>query len=298
MAAVAETGKKDADQAERYLQKSIAAYDNPETWMVLADLQYRLGKTPNAINSYKHVSNADENNLESRHRLIELFLKQGDQKGAQEALQELTLKEHSVENYQLLAQLHLKIGNQPGAVKALEDAIKLRPADVELLNQLTRALAEWSAQLAKTGKLEESASVRGHAERVAEQISLLVEKRADQVLKVRPRRNGPPIALTSSRIWLAKGSYTPEGEIEIKNVFGEPVAELSLTMVFYDNTARQRTGTVTIPVATATSPPFVPNEKKKLYFSCPNIVNRQHQLAVIIFWQGRLIKELPVVKQR
>jgi hypothetical protein len=102
--------------------------------------------------------------------------------------------------------------------------------------------------------------------------------------------------LTSSRIWLSRGSLTPEGEIQIKNITGRPVDDLSLTVVFYDNTAKTGTGTVVLPVASQSSPPFEANAAKSLYFSCPNIVKADHQLAVVIFWKGRFLKELPVVK--
>jgi len=106
----------------------------------------------------------------------------------------------------------------------------------------------------------------------------------------------PPIVLNSSRIWLARGSLTPEGEIQIKNITGRPVNDLNLTVVFYDHTTKTRNGTVTLPVATPTSPAFEANAARSLYFSCPNIVKSDHQLAVLILWKGRFLRELPVVK--
>lgn len=107
----------------------------------------------------------------------------------------------------------------------------------------------------------------------------------------------PPVALSSSRIWLAKGSLTPEGEIKIRNISGKPVADLALQAVFFDNTTRRQCGTVSLPVATPQSQPFPEDASRSLYFSCPNIVKPEHQLAVIIFWRGRFLKEFPVSKQ-
>jgi hypothetical protein len=107
----------------------------------------------------------------------------------------------------------------------------------------------------------------------------------------------PPVALVSSRIWLARGSLTPEGEIKIHNTTGAPVNDLSLTAVFYDNTARRATGSVTLPVASPQSAPFAADASRSLYFSCPDTVKVDHQLGVIIFWKGKFLKEFPVVKQ-
>jgi hypothetical protein len=107
-----------------------------------------------------------------------------------------------------------------------------------------------------------------------------------------------PIALSSSRIWLAKGSLTPEGEIKIRNISGKPVTDLSLTVVFFDKTVRRQFGSVTLPVTTPQSQPFAEDASRSLYFSCPNIVKPEHQLAVIILWKGRFLKEFPVVKQQ
>jgi hypothetical protein len=50
-------------------------------------------------------------------------------------------------------------------------------------------------------------------------------------------------------------------------------------------------------VANGASPPFAPGAERTLYFSCPNIVRDDHQLAVIILWKGKFLKEFPVVKQ-
>jgi hypothetical protein len=50
--------------------------------------------------------------------------------------------------------------------------------------------------------------------------------------------------------------------------------------------------------AASVSHPMDTSAIQSVYFSCPNIVKGEHQLAVIIIWKGRLIKELPVVKER
>ena len=107
----------------------------------------------------------------------------------------------------------------------------------------------------------------------------------------------PPIALSTSRIWLSKGSYTPEGEITVKNISAQPVSDLSLSAVFFDNTIKRRTGSVTVSAASATHP-MLAGQTRTLYFSSPNIVKSDHILCVLIFWQGKLIRELPVVKER
>lgn len=188
-------------------------------------------------------------------------------------------------------------------MRAFEDACDLRPKP-ELLKQLEAVLDDWSALLKKDGKLQEAASVKGHAERVSEQLSMMnKDEKADQDDKqdktvTRDDARIPPIALSSSRIWLAKGSLTPEGEIKIRNISGRPVTELSLTAVFFDKTLRRQFGSVTLPVATPQSQPFAEEAARSLYFSCPNIVKPDHQLAVIISWKGRFLKEFPVVKQQ
>ena len=104
------------------------------------------------------------------------------------------------------------------------------------------------------------------------------------------------MALTASRIWLSKGSFTPEGEIKLKNVGTEPVAELALTVAIYDKTSKKRTGSVTVSAA-GSSHPMLPGQTRVLYFSSPNIVRAEHQLSVLIYWKGKLIRELPVVKE-
>lgn len=309
LAAVAEIKKKNDKEAVELLQKSLAAADEPATRMALANIYCRQGKIDEAIDSYQQVKSRDPNNLESRHRLVDLLVQKKDYAKAQEALLELTEKERSVENYQLLAAVDQKLNNPAGAVKALEDARKLKPKDVGLLRELEKILNDWVALLSHQGRVQESLSARGHAERIAEMIALLEKKEEKDAREAQPvvanadqrpswDPNVPPIALTSSKIWLDKGSLTPEGEISIKNICGLPVSDLSLTVVFYDNTRRSRNGSIILPVSSSSSPPFAPGAARSLYFSCPNTVKADDQLAVIIFWRGRLLKELPVVKQR
>lgn len=316
-AAIAELTRKSDSEAIALLKRSLAVADEPATRMALAAIYKRQGKLRQASENYRLVCQADANNLEARHRLVDLFVKSKDYRQAQEALLELTDKERSVENYQLLGWLNLKLGNYAGAVRAFEDATNLRPKDALLLTQLKRVLLSWSAQLVKQGKTQESISVKGHADRVAEMLARLGHPGRDEQS---PSENKgfepgasqaslgqtepppfdprlPPVALYSARIWLSKGSLTPEGEIRIKNITGRPVPELALTVVFYDKTSRARNGAMTLPVASQTSPPFPVGALRTLYFSCPNIVKPDHQLAVVIFWKGRLLKELPVVKQ-
>lgn len=301
LAASAELAKNDQSAIE-LLNKSLSVSDEPVARMALAAIYSRIEQPEKAIENYKRVVAADANNLEARHRLIDLLCQTKDYQGAQEALLDLTDKEKSVENYQLLAAVNLKLENYAGAVRAFEDACDLRPKP-ELLKQLEAVLVDWSNLLMKQKKFQEAASVKGHAERVAEQLGMLtrddkveLSDKQDKSVRVDDPRV-PPVALSSSRIWLAKGSLTPEGEIKIRNISGHPVADLALTAVFFDNTTRRQCGTVSLPVASPQSQPFPEDGSRSLYFSCPNIVKPEHQLAVIIFWRGHFLKEFPVAKQ-
>lgn len=319
-AAIAELRKKNDGEAIVLLQKSLAVADEPATRMALANLFRKHGKLADAIDNYRRVASVDPNNLEARHRLIDLLVESRDYRSAREALTELTDKERSVENYELLAFLHLKLNNPAGAVRAYEDASGLRPKDPVLMAQLEKALRLWSDLLTRQGKLQESMSVKGHADRVSEMLAALTKGanvKVEETSAAEPPRaepapasvaagpvelppldpRVPPVAVCSARIWLARGSLTPEGEIGIKNIAGRPVSDLALTVVFYDNTTRKRNGMVVLPVAGPASRPFAAGAMRTLYFSCPNIVKPDHQLAVIIFWKGRLLKEFPVVKQ-
>lgn len=144
-------------------------------------------------------------------------------------------------------------------------------------------------------------SVKGHAERASEQLeALLKEEKKDvkpEAVKADKWNPGnPPVSIVSSHNWLVKGSLTPEGEIKIKNITGEAISDLSLTAVFYDNTKKRSNGTVVLPVASPGSAPFAVEAERTLYFSCPNIVKEDHQLAVIILWRGKFLKEFPVSK--
>ncbi|HEY9785253.1 MAG TPA: tetratricopeptide repeat protein, partial [Candidatus Obscuribacterales bacterium] len=307
LAAVAEVSEKNDRKAIELLEKALTVSDEPLTRMNLALIYARSGKNDLAIENYQRVSSADPNNLEARHHLIDLLCQKGDYKGAQLALVDLTERERSMENFQLLAGINLKLKNYAGAVRALEDACDIGPKP-ELLKQLESTLLEWAALLTKQNKPQEAASVKGHADRIAEQLALIAkteDKTSKQLededsLSQKPDdyfEKVPPIALSSSRIWLAKGSLTPEGEIRIKNISGRPVKDLTLAAVFYDNSTRRANGSVTLPVASPNSPPFETGGSRTLYFSCPNIVKTDHRLAVVIMWKGRFLKEFPVVKQ-
>jgi tetratricopeptide (TPR) repeat protein len=302
-AALAEMKDHNDAQAEAILEKCLSVSDEPATRMALAAIYSREKKVDQAIQNYQIVARADVNNLEARHHLIDLLCLKKDFATAQVALTELVDKEKSVENFQLLATVDLQLGNYAGAVRAYEDALALR-LKPDMLKELLAVLNDWSALLSKQHKNQEALAVKGHADRVSDQLSELTrpekpddddEDKTDKANKKTDVTN-TPIALSFSRIWLARGSLTPEGEIRIKNVSGQPLTDLSLTAVFYDNTAKRTTGSVVLPVATPQSPPFPADGTRPLYFSCPNIIKADHQLAVILFWKGGLLKEFPVVK--
>ncbi len=306
LAAVAEVQDKNDQEARRLLEKSLTVCDELATRIALANIYRREGKKDKAIENYELICKQDANNLEARHQLINLLIETKQLEKAQAALTELTDREKSVENYQLLASLNLKLNNYAGAVRALEDACGLN-SKPELLKELHGVLLTWSDVLMRQKKTQEAISVRGHAERISDQLAMLTRDQTPEETPAQteaPAATGqwdpkvPPIALVFSRIWLARGSLTPEGEIRIKNISGAPVPDLALTAVFYDNTSRRANGSVTLPVATPTSQPFAVGGEKSLYFSCPNIVRYDHQQAVIILWKGKFLREFPVVKNK
>jgi len=301
LSALAQTRDKDDQKAIELLEKSVAACDEPMSRMALGGIYTKLGDKRKAVENYQVVAQSDPNNLEVRHRLVELFIELKEIKGAQAALTELVDKERSFENYELLAGLNLKLANYAGAVRALEEACALRPT-AALLKQLISTLDKWSGQLVSENKAQEALSVKGHAERVSEKLEALLkeEKKNEPKVEVKPDKwnpGSPPISIISSRNWLARGSLTPEGEIKIKNISGAPVEDLTLTAVFYDNTKRRSKGSVVLPVASSAANAFAPGDERTLYFSCPNIVPADHHLAVMILWKGKFLKEFPVIKQ-
>jgi tetratricopeptide (TPR) repeat protein len=297
LAALAETEAQNDQQAIALLEKSLQASDEPGTRMLLANLYDKNENTEKAMENYQKVVEEDKNNLEARHQLIDLLIDKGDYEQAQNALVELTDQEKSEENYQQLVTVDLKLKNYAGAVHALEDACALSHKP-ELLKQLLAVLNDWFAVLSKEKKLEEAASVKGHADRVAELLAEMAKADKDKAqANLKLSDIGPGVALISSRTWLAQGSVTPEGEIKIKNISGKPLTDLTLSAVFFDNTARRNNGTVNLPVVTPNSPAFQADDSRTLYFSCPNIVKADHQLAVLLFWKGRFLKEFPIVKQ-
>jgi tetratricopeptide (TPR) repeat protein len=303
LAANAELNEKNDDRAIELYQKGLIVADEPMTRMALAQLYARTGKYELAIDNYRHVAQVDENNLEARHRLVELLLQRKEYVQAQEALMELTDKERSAETYEMLAGVNEVLGNYAGVVRALEGASEFKPNDAKLIARLKNALVAWSNNLISQGKTDEAAALKGRIERVAETLKLLTTTEEELLAQEAARKaalsgQAVPVNLAASRIWLAAGSLTPEGEIRIKNISGAPIAELTLQVVFYDKTARRSMGSVYLPVAGTNSAPFMPDSTRFLYFSCPNIVKAEHQLSVIISFKGRSIKELPVVKQR
>ncbi len=301
LSAICET-ENNNDKATVWLEKSLNILDDPTNRMSLAQLYASLNKTQKAIENYETVVDADTNNLEARHRLIDLLIQSGNYEKAQEALVELTNKEKSVENYQQLVEVSLQLKNYAGAVHALEDACDLGVKS-DLLKQLLSVLNDWESTLAKEEKLEEAASVKGHAERVAEQLNeaILEEAKSNgEALDTKDKfasAKNLPVALISSRIWLSAGSLTPEGEIKIKNITGKAVRDLTLTAVFYDHTLGHNNGTVRLPVATPSSIPFAAGSSRTLYFSCPDTVRSEHRLAVKLYWKGYFLKEFPVTKE-
>ncbi len=300
LAALEET-QKHPDIAIDLLEKSLHYADEPATRITLANLYANTNHPDKAISNLEVVCQQDPDDLESRHKLIDLLLKENEIQQAQEVLQDLTDKELSLENFSLLAGLNLKLKNYAGAVHALEESNELKSDDPAILEKLQSILKVWYQELLSQGKTDEAASVKGHANRITEMLdTVLGEKKKEQekLEAAREKAIGAPITLSSSHIWLSKGSLTPEGEITIKNISSRPLTNLELTIVFYDRTTKIRNSSVVLPVAGTASPPFAVDGTSKLYFSCPKTITPDHQLSVLIFWQGRFLKELPVVKTR
>lgn len=300
LAALAETDENDDAKAISLLEKSLDVSDDPAARMTLAGIYTRCDRLDKAIENYQRVAQEDKNNLEARHHLIDLLIESADYEQAQNALVDLTGQEKSLENYQQLVAVDLKLQNYAGAVHALEDACDLSHKS-ELLKQLLSVLKDWSAVLTKEKKMQEAASVEGHAERVAELLANMENSERDTEADKNQASLGigdkaPGVALVYSRTWLAQGSVTPEGEIKLKNISGRILTDLTLSVVFYDHTARRTAGSVILPVVTPRSPPFAPDECRTLYFSCPNIVKADHQLAVLLSWKGRFLREFPIIK--
>ena len=300
-AAIEEMENGDDKKAISLLEKSLSVADEPASRMALANLYTKNDDSAKAIENLREVCKNDPNNLEARRRLVDLCIISGDFKGAQDAALELSERERSIENYQTLANLYLKSDNFAGAVHALGEATTLAPKDLTLLQKLHGSLVNWSADLMKSGKLEDAQAIKMRAERLAENIKAIEKElnpNADKSEEPKAAAtNGLPLSLTASRIWLSKGSLTPEGEIQVQNSSASPVTDLNLTVAFYDHTTKRRTGTVTVAAANE-SHPIMPGQTSSFYFSSPNIVRAEHQLSVLIYWKGRLIRELPVVKER
>lgn len=295
MAALAEMSEKDEDKALKLLEQSLSISDETMTHKAIATIYERRGNQQEAIKHFEAVAKADPNNLEVWHHLVDLLLARKEFDKAQEALNELSTKERSPENYELLANVCLKLSNYAGAVRGFEEAANLSPT-LPLLEKLKKTLLLFADSLNQEGKTQEAESVRGHADRVSEQIAVkLQEKEAQDAAKIKAKIGAEPISILFSRNWLAKDSITPEGKLRIRNASDTPIEDLTLTAVFYDRTARLRNGSVDLPVASP-SHTLGPQEEKWLYFSCPSTVKRDHQLTVIIYSKGKLMKEFPVAK--
>lgn len=302
-AAIEEMQNGDDKKAISLLEKSLTVADEPASRMALANLYSKNNDTERAIANLRAVCQSDPNNLEARRRLVESCLKVNDIKGAQEAALELAERERCLENYQTLATLYLRLDNYAGAVRALEEASNLAPKDLSLLRQLQTALADWSSSLIKGGKMDDAQSIKVRADRVTDTIKAIEKELNPNQDETQTASNeaidtsGPPLSLTASRIWLSKGSLTPEGEIKVRNSTDQPITDLSLNVAFFDSTFKRRTGSVMVSAASE-SHPLMPGQTSSLYFSSPNIVKTDHQLSVLIYWKGKLIRELPVVKER
>ena len=303
-AALEETQNGNDNKATQLLEKSLLIADEPASRMALGNLYAKNNDFKNAAVHFAKVCKDDPNNLEARHKLIDYSIKSNDFQGAQIAASELAEREKSVPNFALLATIDLKLTNFAGAVRALEEASTLAPKDLELLTQLEDALSNWSDDLANHGKQEESAAVKTKRDRVSETMKAIEKEQNvvdDKEKEIAPLANtlAPgdlPVSLITSRIWLSKGSVTPEGEIKLKNIGTDQVADLALTVAFFDSTLKKRTGSVTVSAAGA-SHPLPPGQSRVVYFSSPNTMRGDHQLSVLIYWKGRLIRELPVVKE-
>lgn len=302
LAARAETLDHNDAKALALLEESLQECDEPATRMALGNIYMRLERLDRAVENFQKVCQEDGNNLEARHKLVDLLVRANRFEEAQKALSELCERERSVENCDLLADLNLKLANYAGAVRALEDANNMRPNELPMLLRLQQAMSLWRAELLKQSRAEEALSVKVRLDRLSELIKTLEENNkqnipAGSASASTNSATAPPFSLASSRISLAKGSFTPEGELRIKGISAESVSELPISVMFYDKTTRRQLGTVTVSAASATHP-LRPGEGRSLYFSSPTTVRRDHHLCVIILWKGRLLRELPVVKER
>lgn len=299
LAAEAEVKNRNEETALAFLEKSLQSADEPATHMVMAAIYLRQKKIQKAIEHYRIVCANDPNNLEARHNLVNLLLESADLQAAEATLAELSEQERTAENYELLASIRMKLHNQAGAVRALDAALEFRPEEIRLLKKLENSLRTWAKSLAEHGKQEESMPPLARAERIAEIIKKLSKPEdilTDQQTSLKAPSTVPNISIYASRIWLAKGSLTPEGEIRIKNISSCLIDDLTLTAVFYDNTRRIRNGSVAVSVVNP-SYPMQPGEIRSVYISCPNIVRAEDKLSVIIFWKRKLLGEFPVTKE-
>lgn len=92
MAALSEASG-DYQEAADFLEKSLLVYDQAATRMSLAQIYIQLDKINKAIENYQIIADSDQDNLEARHRVIDLLIQLNRYADAQEALVSLTDKE-------------------------------------------------------------------------------------------------------------------------------------------------------------------------------------------------------------
>ncbi len=279
-------------------EKSLSYNNDPLTHYNLANLYLQIKNNKKAIENYRIVINADPDNLDARQKLIDLLIQKNDYMSAKENLEKLLEKEKCLDNYLLLAKINQQLNNYPGCVKALEDAISLKPK-LDIYLKLRDVLNNWASTLTQHHNLREANSVKGHALRISEVIVKLT-KEEEKKLEAQTailNSNLPPINIVYSKIWLSKGSLTPEGEIKIQNTSTFDILDLGLQAYFYDNTVKKNYGCITLPIVTSATKKFVKGSYKTLYFSSPNTINPDNKVSVIIFWKNHLLKEFPITKE-
>ena len=160
-------------------------------------------------------------------------------------------------------------------------------------------MLDWANQLQAHHNSRQANSVKGHALRINDEIAKLTkeeEKKLESSAANLTQAN-VPINIVSSKIWLAKGSLTPEAEIKIQNTSSFDILDINLQAYFYDNTLKKNYGCVSLPIVNYQSMKFLKGSYKTLYFSCPNTIKPDNKVSVIIFWKNHLLKEFPVNKE-
>ncbi len=286
------------NKAIDFFERSLSYNNDPLSHYDLANLYLQIKNINKAQENYRIVVKDDPNNLAALQKLIDLLVDQKDYKLAKENLVKLLEKEKCVENYLKLAKINLALDNYPGAVKAYEDAVSLKPR-LDILIKLHEVLLDWANQLQAHHNSRQANSVKGHALRINDEIAKLTkeeEKKLESSAANLTQAN-VPINIVSSKIWLAKGSLTPEAEIKIQNTSSFDILDINLQAYFYDNTLKKNYGCVSLPIVNYQSMKFLKGSYKTLYFSCPNTINPDNKVSVIIFWKNHLLKEFPINKE-